>query len=177
MATPPDFSVGQVLTAAHMDAVGLWLVKTQTIGSAVSSQAVTGAFSADYDVYLVTIVGGSASANTALGIQMGATTTGYAYSLLYTSYTNTAAAVGTGSGSSFLYAGGGTTSSLRMACTITAPYLTEQTDFHGSSTNGSFSGVCAGYLNNTTSYTDFTIVTQSPVTMTDGTIRVYGYRN
>ena len=32
MATPPDFSVGQVLTAAHMDAVGLWLVKTQTKG-------------------------------------------------------------------------------------------------------------------------------------------------
>ena len=176
MPTPPDFTSGSVLTAAQMNAVGLWLVKTQTIGTGVSSVTVTGAFSSDYDVYLVTIVGGSASANTALGIQMGATTSGYAYSLLYTSYTNTAAAVGTGSGSSFLYAGGGTTSSLRMACTITAPYLTEQTDFHGSSTNGSFSGVCAGYLNDTTSYTDFTVVTQG-VTMTGGTIRVYGYRN
>jgi hypothetical protein len=42
MATPPDFSSGAVLTAAQMNSVGLWLVKTQTVGTAVSSVAVTG---------------------------------------------------------------------------------------------------------------------------------------
>jgi hypothetical protein len=42
MATPPDFSSGAVLTAAQMNSVGLWLVKTQTVGTTVSSVAVTG---------------------------------------------------------------------------------------------------------------------------------------
>ena len=49
MATPPTFSSGSVLTAAQMNAVGLWLVKTQTVGTAVSSVSVTDVFSSNYD--------------------------------------------------------------------------------------------------------------------------------
>ena len=42
MATPPDFSSGQVLTSSAMNSVGLWLVKTQTVGTAVSSYGAQG---------------------------------------------------------------------------------------------------------------------------------------
>ena len=43
----PVFASGDVLNASDMNGVGLWLVKTQTIGTGVSSVVVTGAFSAD----------------------------------------------------------------------------------------------------------------------------------
>ena len=72
----PDFAPGDVLTAADMDAVGLWLVKTQTVGTGVSSVTVTGAFSSTYDNYFVTYTGGTGSTQTPLRIQMGSTTTG-----------------------------------------------------------------------------------------------------
>jgi hypothetical protein len=52
MATPPDFTAGQVLTAAQMNAVGLWEISSTTF-SAVSSHAVNGCFSADFDSYRV----------------------------------------------------------------------------------------------------------------------------
>ncbi len=47
--TYPSFSAGDILTAADMNAVGLWLVKTQTVGTAVASVTVTDAFSSTYD--------------------------------------------------------------------------------------------------------------------------------
>jgi hypothetical protein len=52
MATPPDFTAGQILTAAQMNAVGLWEISSTTF-SAVSSHAVNDCFSADYDSYRV----------------------------------------------------------------------------------------------------------------------------
>jgi len=51
--TYPSFTSGDILTAADMNAVGLWLVKTQTVGTAVSSVQVTGAFSSTYDNPLI----------------------------------------------------------------------------------------------------------------------------
>jgi hypothetical protein len=53
MATPPDFTAGQVLTAAQMNAVGLWLVKTQTLNA--TSVNITSCFTSDYDSYRVVI--------------------------------------------------------------------------------------------------------------------------
>ena len=55
---------------------GLVLVKAQTIGSAVSSVEVTGAFSSTYDNYLITLEGGVASTNVGLRLTLGATATG-----------------------------------------------------------------------------------------------------
>ena len=63
MATPPVFSAGAVLTAAQMNAVGLWEIKTQTIGTGVASFEVTGAFSSDYDNYKIVINSMDASVN------------------------------------------------------------------------------------------------------------------
>jgi hypothetical protein len=77
MATPPDFTTGAVLTAAQMNAVGLWLVKTQTVGSAVPDVTVTDAFSADYDNYKILYTGGTASGAVGpLNMKLGSSTTG-----------------------------------------------------------------------------------------------------
>jgi hypothetical protein len=52
MATPPDFVAGQVLTAAQMNAVGMWLVRSATF-SAVSTVTADNVFTADYQDYLL----------------------------------------------------------------------------------------------------------------------------
>lgn len=61
MATPPDFTPGAVLTAAQMDSVGLWLVKSQDF-SAQDPLDVTSIFSSDFRNYKIYMdVYGSAS--------------------------------------------------------------------------------------------------------------------
>jgi hypothetical protein len=178
MATPPDFSSGAVLTAAQMNAVGLWLVKTQTIGNAVSSVTVTGAFSTDYENYLITVSGGANSINgSALNLKLGSTTTGYYYSLSYSTYNTTPAATGGLNVGNWDYVGAGQTNGLNAVIELNSPFLSKGTSVRASISNGTFyAGNQAGYLNNSTSYTSFILAT-AVGTMTGGTIRVYGMRN
>jgi hypothetical protein len=53
MATPPDFTTGQVLTAAQMSAIGLWEVASGTLSLTTSATNVTGVFSSTYKQYRV----------------------------------------------------------------------------------------------------------------------------
>jgi hypothetical protein len=53
MATPPDFTAGQVLTAAQMNAIGLWVVKTETAFSAAASVTADSVFTADFTNYVL----------------------------------------------------------------------------------------------------------------------------
>ena len=180
MAVPPDFTAGQILTAAQMNAIGLWLVKTQTIGTAVSSVTVTGAFSADYDDYLIRISGGSASTSLGLNLTLGSTTTGYYYGGMTGTYAGGApASFAAGNAASWAFAGSGESSGLIMRVELNQPFLTDETSFSNvyatMRTTGS-GGITVGYLNDTTSYTAFTITT-STGTITGGTIRVYGMRD
>jgi hypothetical protein len=53
MPTPPDFTSGQVLTAAQMNAVGMWEVASGTLsGTATNFQ---GCFTNDYDKYIIKV--------------------------------------------------------------------------------------------------------------------------
>lgn len=181
MATPPTFSSGAVLTAAQMNSVGLWLVKTQAIGSAVSSVTVSSAFSADYDNYLISVTGSSVSANQPnLLIRVGATASGYFYGGTYVGYTS---ATVTGDASTtatgFVMgacgngtAGGGTT---HMTVTVRQPFVTQATMFNAANASVAWSSVYNGIMNNGTSYTAFTLLPSSG-TLTGGTIAVYGYK-
>jgi hypothetical protein len=180
MATPPDFVSGQILTAAQMSSVGLWLVKSQTIGSAVSSVNVTGAFSADYDVYLITVSGGVASTDNAMNLTLGATATGYYSSGFNQSLTaSTIAATNTNNGTSWTSVSYGSTNALSGQVYLDNPFAAKRTmvsyQARGTSTTY-FVNQQHGMLNNATSYTDFTL-TVSAGTVTGGTVRVYGYRN
>jgi hypothetical protein len=157
---------------------GLVLVKTQTIGTAVSSVTVSDAFNSFYDHYLVTVSGGAGSASIELRIQLGATTSNYKYQLIYGAYGATVSGEGSSTQPRFPYVGVGTTSGLSLYCHIYTPNRPTRTHieapyFGPSATD---SGRVTGVLDNTTQYTDFTLGTASG-TMTGGTIRVYGYRN
>jgi hypothetical protein len=175
----PDFSPGEVLTAAAMDSIGLWLVKTQTVGAGVASVTVTDAFSADYDNYLVTYTGGVGSTNITLRVRLGATNTNY-YSqtiyALFNSSTGPISNVPDNNAAQWSFVGRATTNWTYLQMNIYTPFLTTRTFFNTFAVGAGDMTATAGLLDNATSYTAFDIIC-STGTLTGGTIRVYGYRN
>jgi hypothetical protein len=179
MATPPVFTAGAVLTAAQMNAIGLWLVKTQTIGTTVSSVAVTDAFSADFDSYQIMIAGGVGSTTNDLGMVLGSTVTGYYAAVTGSAYSSFGATGATDNNAAkWTRVGAHSTAGLFMNITLHDPFLATRTWYQGvnvfpATNQGAYAA--GGYLNDATSYTDFTISPGSG-TLTGGEIRVYGYR-
>jgi hypothetical protein len=175
----PDFSPGEVLTAAAMDSIGLWLVKSQAVGTGVSTVTVTNAFSANYDAYRITYTGGVANTATNLGTRLGATLTGYRMAMNgVTSVSGSVAAYDNNTNASWIWTGGADTGFANYNIELWQPFLARPS-FVSSTliTNGSDNyWTVRGSLANNTSYTDFTILGLSG-TITGGTIRVYGYRN
>ena len=177
----PSFNAGEVLTAADMNAVGLWLVKTQAIVGSPSSVAVTSAFSANYENYLIQIAGVQGSATGDIGMQFTGQTTQYYGNIIYGIPTSTGVFnININNGSSFSLVGsvdavGKTAANM----TVIAPFLSQNTfltaDYMGGGSNRAY-GKFNGFVNITSSYTGFSIIA-SAGTLTGGTIRVYGYRN
>ena len=180
MAVPPDFVSGQVLTAAQMNKIGAWLVKSQTIGSAVSSVQVTNAFSADYENYRIMVVGGVASTNNNLILTLGSTTTGYYKFALFGAYNaSTVNGANTSNGTGWPDMVQGATDGFYGDFRIIKPFLTARTGIAGETSTFRANGLYitqGGFLDNATSYTDFTLTT-STGTITGGTIYVYGLRD
>jgi hypothetical protein len=179
--TFPNFSVGETLRSADMNAVGLWLVKTQTIGTGVSSVTVTGAFSADYDNYRIIVSGGANSGDAGANVQLGSSTTGYYSAQGFFQYT----ADGTGylrnnNAASWTNIGSAFPNGLALDITLFNPgaarftglSINSRTDYR---TTGAAS-VGGGIHAVSTAYTAFTF-SAGAGTMTGGTIRVYGFRN
>jgi len=169
----------QLFTALGGDYPGLRLIKKQTIGTGVSSVQVTGAFSATYDAYKIIVTGGVSSASsTQLKLTLGATATGYYSKTIFGAYTdNTVNGFGVANGTSWQNAGQGTSNALSLNAELTNPFLTKNTYIDapnsGAATTENVYNF-GGYLNDTTSYTSFTI-TPGSGTITGGTIYVYGY--
>lgn len=193
--TPARLAIGtngQVLTADSTAATGIkWataaagaltLIKSQTIGSAVSTVTVTDAFSSTYDNYLITITGGAGSASSGLNIQFGSTATGYYSWELYGSYSsNTVNGYGQSNTTSVADFGCTTANGHTAVAHVLSPNLAARTSFNTAFAELDtifYAGWKNGFLNNNTQYTAFTIFPGTGgVTMTGGTIRVYGYQN
>jgi hypothetical protein len=155
---------------------GLTLVKSQVIGSAVAAVTVSDAFSATYDNYLITVNGGVSSTANVGRLTLGAAVTGYKYNLIYATFGGSIALETNASATYLNSAICGTTNTLQGEAFLQGPFLTQNTFYKSLYVTASESGQATGYLNNTTSYTAFTI-TASGGTFTGGTIRVYGYQN
>lgn len=157
---------------------GLTLIKTQTVGTAVSSVTVSDVFSSTYDNYLVQIANIDASASGVSNfLTFGATTTGY-YGSMYIdrATTGTSTTSRTSNGSACEIGVMDANDDSFTTVTILSPNLAKRTALSGLSNAGQFSTWFAGNLANTTQYTAFTL-TPSAGTITGGTIRVYGYQN
>ena len=165
-------------TVFGLGTAGLTLVKSQVIGSAVSSVTVTGAFSATYDQYRVTINGGVGSTVGLISFTLGSATTGYYYQTFYGAYNNTVSGVGAQNQSSVLRAGSFSTNSINFNMDFHNPFLTKDTYFNGpviGETSSLIAGNTNGYQASATSFTSITFSVSG--TLTGGTIRVYGYKN
>lgn len=157
---------------------GLALVKSQTIGSAVTSISVTNAFSASYDAYEIIVSGGNASGNIWLSLQLGNSTSGYYWNDYVNYYYGTYHGVGYSTGSSnWPYVFGCTNAlggNIEGHFFIRDPYLNKSTRIHGASAYNAHSHYFIGYHSVQASYTDFTLAAASG-NVTGGEIRVYGY--
>lgn len=171
----PSFASGDILTATDMNAVGLWLIKTQTVGTAVSSVEVTGVFSSTYDAYIITDTGGTMSADTAYGMTLGSTVTGYYFFMAYGSYTaNTVLGDAGNNTTKWTHAGGGSNRSGYIV--VLNPNIAKPTDILAKVRYATVYGTEVGHLGDFNQYTSFKL-TPASGTMTGGTLRVYGYRN
>jgi len=163
---------------------GLVLVSATTIGTTVSSVTVSNAFSATYDNYKIILSGGVASGDTSLKMTLGSTSANYVRFIFQGKYSaNTVSGSNATGQGEWGAVGVGTTNSLTMDMELQSPFLTKRTHFYSRAAMSVTSGVSQdiflnnGFLDDATSYTAFTIAVQAGVTLTGGTIRVYGYAN
>jgi hypothetical protein len=177
------YSSGDVLTAADLNqSSGLVLVKSQTIGTGVSSVTVTDAFSATFDHYRVIVQINTSSSSPYIGMTIGSSTSGYYGGRSATTYAGAFSGAGDNSASKFSYlAAGYAGSPLQFSADIRAPFIATETQIFSSyvdsnATSGASAGTYSGFLNNSTSHSYFTIA-PSTGTITGGTVRVYGYNN
>jgi hypothetical protein len=175
----PVFVSGDILTATDMNAVGLWLVKTQTIGTAVSSVTVTGAFSTDYDAYQIVVTGGTFNTTLVWGVFQfsSAHTTGY-YGAAQ--FIDTAAAVtnqGTSNLGRLLVTRSSTTTAgvSSWVVNVANPMNAVRKSIWGQCSGGNMV-THGGYYDSTSTFSQF-VLSPSAGTLTGGTIRVYGMRN
>jgi len=175
MAFP--YSSGDVLTAADLNASsGLVLVKSQSIGSGVSSVTVTDAFSSTFDNYRVIVSGVDASATAGLNLQFGTTTTGYYFTRRYYKWDGSN---GYELGNNGGYIAIGTTDTLSntsVEMTVYEPNRTARCAVSGQFFGGGYSGWFGGTETSSTAQTAFTLAPGTG-TLSGGTIRVYGYNN
>jgi hypothetical protein len=179
------FTTGEVLTAADTNTYlansGLVFVKSQTIGTAVSSVTVTGAFSTDYDNYKIIISGGVGSVAQALRFNFDGNTADYYSVLIFASTAaafGTASALGSGSQSFWDQMGYASTSAIAVNMEVIAPFLTKTSTFSSFNVATAVlanSGTAQGFHNSATSFSGFRIV-PALGTLTGGTITVYGFR-
>jgi hypothetical protein len=155
---------------------GLTLVKSQTIGSAVSSVVVTDAFSASYDNYKILISGGVASTGVELFLKLGASATNYNYVQYGVNSLGSSLAIRLTSQTSF-FASIGSVNEVSLNIDLMNPYLEKYTLMASQTwvTGNSTGYTTVGHQSLATSYTDFTL-TPSSGTITGGEIRVYGYQ-
>ncbi len=175
--TFPNFSVGETLRAADMNSVGLWLVKSQTVGTGVTSVTVTNCFNADYDNYRIVVSG----IDFAIGgflyyIQLGGKTANYYGSCYVDTYTGAATTTFRSNNSNQLSIGVQDVDNSAFSIDILRPYVSTPTTLHGNHYGGGYSGWLGGIQAENASLTSFTINSGNG-TFTGGTIRVYGYRN
>lgn len=168
------------LSTSTANPVGLELVTSQTIGSAVSSVTVSNCFSSTYDTYRVIVSGGVGSTNIGLTVGFSGVSTGF-YGGLYGTKYDTGAFSGTGvnNAASWTWAGFADVNSMGLCADLLNVSIAKRkyiASGFGFIPTGAYYGGFAGECTNTSAQTSLVIGTSSG-TMTGGTIKVYGYKN
>ena len=196
MATPPDFTTGQVLTSAAMNAVGMWKITPTVSGTGVtvtSDGSVTltaapdpyiTAFSADFRNYRIfTTITGFSSGSAAVVMRPAVGTTPNTTAGNYrniggeTAYSGSSVGIVGNNGATASFNIGRVDSGTAFGSIITDvmnPFTAVFLSYNSTFRDGGFAGYQDGYLNVTTSYNTFNIRTNGTNTLT-GTIEVFGF--
>jgi len=172
--TYPVFTNGTVLPASDLNAIGLWLVKSQSLNTGTTTVSITSAFSADYDSYKIIIDGGTLSGLSAVGLYLTGATSAYYGALMYTNTTGAYASLVANNSASCTYAGVGNTNYIALNMEIHEPFKATPTRFAGQYCSQTDFGNSNYFHNVATSYTGFTI--SAATNFTAGTVYVYGYK-
>lgn len=145
-----------------------------------TSTTFSSAFSSTYDNYLVTVnsLGGS-SAYPVVLFTLGATTTNYSYSYMYTTqFAAWAFSAGSASASSIELVQLQNTTIQSLSMRIMSPFKTEKTTIlsEGLAYTASQWAQTTGAQFDATSFTSFTLASSTAATLS-GTVRIYGYAN
>jgi len=166
-------------TVGPASAGALTLISATTIGNSVSTVTVSDAFSATYDNYMINVSGGVASTAQNVALQLGATTAGYYMGGFRVAYgVGSVVGLATNNGSNFARAMTVSANSLNNIIYLFSPNLakrTTMTSMVGVADTGDNAQWHAGFLDDATQYTAFTLSCGG--TLTGGTIRVYGFAN
>jgi hypothetical protein len=187
--TFPSFSVGETLRAADMNAVGLWKVSPTsatngtvsdgvvTIGNAVASVTVNGAFSTDYDSYEIVYSMGDSSAVAALFVKFNNSTgSTYSYGGGYTLFGTTSfVAEQANNTSDGIRIGNSNVDLSSIVFQVVSPFSASPTHVMAQHADHQYFSVRGGRDSNAASQTGFTLVAPG-ATLTGGTIRIYGRR-
>lgn len=193
MATPPVFSAGAVLTAAQMNAVGLWQVTPTSVagtgvslsGSTVTASSSTtaninGCFTSDFANYRIVISQFVASGTQAIYMRLRTTTdaTGLDYSFggTYRLFVGGGGDTYANNAAEWRIATVSTTPSGGGSYDILSPNLAKHTQYLGNMLNYDSGVVVSGVHKLANAYTGITIFTGSATTFS-ATIRIYGYRD
>lgn len=150
-----------------------------TVGSAVSTVEVNGAFSSTYDNYRIVIATNSASTDEAFLMTLGSSGGSYYYANLQMNFTIAYGEIKGANTSSWRLGSSDATNGAYAIVDIIRPFEAKPTSASWSNMYADTNGTAwqgGGFHNLSTSYTSFTIKPGSG-TITGGTIRVYGYRN
>lgn len=180
----PVFNVGEVLTANDMNAVGLWLVKTQTFTSQTNCD-VTGVFSSSYENYVAVVRIAASTTGQYTNVQLlnGTTpkTVNYSRAGFVVTSTNVTSADSGGTGQDGWRLGGQSSVAMYTTLKFYRPFTSAPT---GYSTESVYTGpanfqwyVLGGEQTENYSATGFRILASGNSATYTGTVRVYGYRD
>jgi hypothetical protein len=177
----PDFSPGEVLTAAAMDSIGFWLVTTATVSSQ-TSLTVDNCFSSDYKNYRIL---GNFTCTTAINLALTLRDSGGDVTL--SNYKFAQAQLGYGAGPVWVLDGNSAAANFpTLARTndngaessfnadILGPNTATRTSVYSTTTDQILFRIMNGQYSANTAMTGFKLSASTAFT---GTFRVYGYRN
>jgi hypothetical protein len=168
----------QLFTALGGNYPGLRLVKKQTVGTAVTSVSVTGAFSATYENYKIIYTGGVGNGAIELRFGLNGITANHYCNLMYGTFAANSAPQGIngggGASANFAYAGHANTTYAFMDIDLSSPFATQRKFGKASYITSTATGLSTIFIDSASSASAFTISCPSG-NLTGGTIYVYGY--
>jgi hypothetical protein len=177
----PSFASGDVLTAADMNAVGLWKVASGTLSLTTTPSNVTGVFSSDYKQYrlLLNVTNKSGSIRVDMKYIVGTTATSSAYyqAGIGSDYGANATLYYQRSANDSQLYGVQSSALLSQSLDIYNPNKAALTMHHGTlvDANTGFPYMVGGSQNSSTQFTGFQLFTSSGTATVE--YQVFGYQN